>query len=279
MTPALPVCCNPEAFRLLARQLSALNSSDALLVGLVAIARHQCRSADPVAVDGQIQEHANKVRSRVRSTAQRQALLAHLHDYLFDELGFAGNRDDYYNPVNSYLPSVLETRKGLPITLSAVYKLVAERLGLRVQGVGLPGHFVVSAQAEGEPILVDAFAGGRVLSADEAHDKVREIHGPDAPWSEDLVRPVSNRHWLTRTLQNLLNVFGARGQYTDVAAVLEMEMLLWPDQSQLQRDLGLVLARCGMAGPASHWLATYLQNNPDDPQRDDLEQLRSVLTA
>ena len=88
---------------------------------------------------------------------------------------------------------------------------------------------------------------------------------------------MSNRHWLTRILQNLLNVFGARSQYSDVAAVLEMEMLLWPEQSQLQRDLGLVLARCGLTAPASKWLETYLQNNPDDPQREDLEQLRNVL--
>ncbi|HEX8914694.1 MAG TPA: transglutaminase-like domain-containing protein [Humisphaera sp.] len=276
---AKPICCSPDSFEQLARQLSSLNSPDALLLGAVAIARHQIRDADPAQVDEAIQQHANKVRSRVRSTAQKQALLAHLHDYLFDELGFAGNRDDYYNPINSYLPAVLETKRGLPITLSLVYKLVAERLGLRVWGVGLPGHFVVGVQAEGEPVLVDAFNGGRLLSTEEAHEKVKEIHGPETPWTEEWLRPVSNRHWLTRMLQNLLNVFGARSQYCDVAAVLEMEMLLWPDQSQLQRDLGLVLARCGMSGPASRWLETYLRNNPDDPQREDLEQLRNVLLA
>ena len=104
-----------------------------------------------------------------------------------------------------------------------------------------------------------------------------EIHGPETPWSEEYLKPVSNRHWLTRMLQNLLNVFGARSQYANVAAILEMEMLLWPDQSQLQRDLGLVLARCGMPRQASRWLETYLRNNPDDPQREDLEQLRDVL--
>jgi regulator of sirC expression with transglutaminase-like and TPR domain len=276
MPSVKPICCTPEAFDLLARQLPSINSTDALLMGAVAIASHQIHDLDPAAVDQTIQNHANKVRSRVRS-AHRQALLAHLHDYLFDDLGFAGNKDDYYNPVNSYLPAVLETKCGLPLSLSLVYKLIAERLGLRVWGVGLPGHFVVGVQADGEPMLVDAFNGGRELSQDEAHEKVKEIHGPEATWSEEWLRPVSNRHWLTRMLQNLLNVFGARSQYNDVAAVLEMEMLLWPEQNQLQRDLGLVLARCGMSGPASKWLDTYLRNNPDDPQRDDLEQLRNVL--
>lgn len=278
MDQGLPICCDPQAYQLLSSQLNVLSSPDSLLVGAVAISSHQLRDVDLVSVDETIQEHANKVRSRVRSS-RRHVLIAHLHDYLFDELNFAGNRDDYYNAINSYLPAVLETKRGLPITLSLVYKLIAERLGLRVNGVGLPGHFVVSVHAEGEPMLIDCFDGGRLLSREEAHQKVLEIHGPETEWSDELLRPVSNRHWLTRMLQNLLNVFGARSQYRDVAAVLEMEMLLWPDQVQLQRDLGLVLARCGMPGPAMNLLDSYLAANPDDPQRDDLLQLRNVLTA
>ena len=277
MPTVLPMCCTSDAFELLSRQLPSINSPDALLLGAVAIAKHQIKDLDAAAVDQTIQEHANKVRARVRSTTQKQALVAHLHDYLFEEVGFVGNRDDYYNPINSYLPAVLETKRGLPISLSLVYKLIAERLGLRVDGIGLPGHFVVAVHADGDPMMIDPFNGGRELSPEEAHERVREIHGPDAEWSDEWLRPVSNRHWLTRMLQNLLNVFGARSQYSDVAAILEMEMILWPDQNQLQRDLGLVLARCGMTGPASKWLDTYLRNNPDDPQRDDLEQLRNVL--
>jgi regulator of sirC expression with transglutaminase-like and TPR domain len=96
-------------------------------------------------------------------------------------------------------------------------------------------------------------------------------------WSEEMLRPASNRHWLTRVLQNLLNVFGSAGHYADVAAVLEMEMLLWPEQSHLQRDLGLVLARCGMSRSASIWLDRYLQTNPDDPQKSQIEELLQVL--
>ncbi|QOV92025.1 SirB1 family protein [Humisphaera borealis] len=278
MNQALPICCNPQAYRLLESQVASLGSSDALLNGAVAIASHQLRDVDLASVDQAIQEHANKIRSRVRSS-RRHVLVAHLHEYLFEELAFVGNRDDYYNAVNSYLPAVLETKRGLPISLCLVYKLIAERLGLRVNGVGLPGHFVVSVHTDGEPMLIDCFEGGRLLSREEAHQKVMDIHGPDTEWDDELLRPVSNRHWLTRMLQNLLNVFGARSQYTDVAAILEMEMLLWPDQNQLQRDLGLVLARCGMPGPASQWLDAYLENNPDDPQREDLLQLRNVLTA
>jgi regulator of sirC expression with transglutaminase-like and TPR domain len=80
-------------------------------------------------------------------------------------------------------------------------------------------------------------------------------------------------------LQNLLNIFGSGGHYSDVAAMLEMEILLWPEQPRLQRDLALVLARIGMAQSASVWLNRYLESNPDDPQSNDLRQLLDVLTA
>jgi len=276
MFPTLPLCCSPKAFRLLSEQLTHINSPDALLNGAVAISMHQTDDVDPAVVDATIQQYADAVRARVRGR-QPQAQLAHLHDYLFDELGFAGNTEDYYNPANSYLPTVLQTRRGLPITLSLVYKLVAERVGLRSWGVGLPGHFVVAVEAGGPTMLVDAFAGGRMLTPDEAHDRLKETFGQEVEWSEELLRPASNRHWLTRMLQNLLNVFGTRNHYADVAAVLEMEMLLWPEQNHLQRDLGLVLARCGLARPASVWLDRYLQTNPDDPQKGQLKELLDVL--
>lgn len=276
MFPTLPLCCSPKAFRQLSEQMSHINSPDALLSGAVAVSMHQLDDVDPAAVDATVQQYADAVRSRVRGR-QPQALLAHLHDYLFEELGFAGNTEDYYNPANSYLPTVLQTKRGLPITLSLVYKLVAERVGLRSWGVGLPGHFVVAVEAGGPTMLVDAFAGGRMLTPDEAHDRLKETFGQEVEWSEELLRPASNRHWLTRMLQNLLNVFGTRNHYADVAAVLEMEMLLWPEQNHLQRDLGLVLARCGLARPASVWLDRYLQTNPDDPQKGQLKELLDVL--
>jgi len=277
MDVRLPLCANPPGFRYLADQLIAIESPDALLNGAIAVAMHQMPDVDPGAIDRTIQGYADTIRKRVRGR-QPQALLAHLHDYLFDELGFSGNVEDYYNPRNSYLPAVLETKSGLPITLSLVYKLVADRLGLRAWGVGLPGHFLAGIEVEKRSLLVDPFAGGRILTNDEAHARLQESFGTEVEWSEDLLRPASNRHWLTRMLQNLLNVFGAHDRYNDVAAVLEMEMLLWPEQVQLQRDLGLVLARCGMSQPASLWLDRYLQGNPDDPQKTQLEELLHVLS-
>jgi regulator of sirC expression with transglutaminase-like and TPR domain len=128
-------------------------------------------------------------------------------------------------------------------------------------------------------MMVDPFAAGRIVNRDEAHLRLQQIFGDEIEWSDDLLRPASNRLWLTRMLQNLLNTYGSKGQYRDVAAMLEMEMILWPNEARLQRDLALVLARCGMAQPARLWLDRYLKTNPDDPQKRDLKQLLEVLTA
>jgi regulator of sirC expression with transglutaminase-like and TPR domain len=277
--PALPHCCRPEAFELLTEQNKSIDSPDALLLGALAIASHQLTNLAPRTIDNQLQKYTDLIRKRVRGQ-QVQAILAHLHELLFDELKLVGNREDYYNVANSYLPSVLETRKGLPITLSLIYQTIAQRLGLRTWGVALPGHFLVAVEEfPGKRLLVDPFAAGRILTVDEAQDRVQELFGDDVEWSEDLLRPAPHRHWLTRILQNMLHIFSTANQYTDVAAVLEMEMILWPQQAHLQRDLALVLARIGLAGPASAWLDAYLQGNPDDPQSSDLKQLLNVLTA
>ncbi len=276
-----PLCCAPAAYRLLGRQLSAVASSDGLLSGALAIAMHQMGDVNANAVRADLQGLADRVRSRVRG-GQTQALLAHLHEVLFVEEGFKGESEDYFNPASSYLPAVLQARRGLPITLTLVYKLVADRLGLKCWGIGMPGHFLVGVNdappgQEGQKLLIDCFNGGRVLSVDDARTQVASQFSGEVDWSDEMLRPVSHRHWLTRMLQNLLNLFGAEDKFSDVAAMLEMEMLLWPDQQQLQRDLALVLARCGHSRPAGVWLDRYLKSNPDDPQTHELQQLRDVL--
>ena len=278
MRAPMPVSCVPQAFQLLTAHVNSIDAPDALLGGAVAVSMHAVRDVNLADVDARLQKIADQIRGRVRGR-QPQAVLAHMHDVLFDELGFAGNTEDYYNVENNFVPSVLQSRRGLPITLCLIYKNIATRLGIRAYGVNLPGHFLVGVEADGEMMLIDPFARGRSISPDEAHDRLRQIFGDEVEWSEEMMQPASTRLWLTRMLQNLLNSYGAKEQYLDVAAMLEMEMLLWPEETRLQRDLALVLARCGLSEPARVWLDLYLRTNPDDPQHRDLRQLLAVLTA
>lgn len=274
-----PFCCDPTAFDLMRSAREHLETADGLVRGAVALARHEDSSASYEPTRQALLEMGRMVKSRVRGP-QVQAKLAHLHELLFVEQGFIGNSLNYHDPANSYLPAVLESRRGLPISLSLLYKVVAEHAGLSVRGIGLPGHFCVAVELENDELMiVDPFYAGRVLTPAEAHERVRDTYGPSVEWSEQLLRPVTNRHWLTRMMQNLLHTFSERDRMHDVAAMLELELLLWPEQTHLQRDLALVLARVGHVEPASNWLTRYLHSNPDDPQRTDLEQLLEVLSA
>ena len=252
MKPNLPVCCQSESFALLKQAARTIETPDGLLAAAVAVNLHKHPEASLASIDAQLWQLTETVRGRVRGT-QPQAILAHLHDLLFDELGFAGNEDDYYAPANSFLSDVLETKRGLPITLSLVYKIVATRLGLDCHGVGLPGHFLIGLRDGDSTMLVDPFHAGRTLTVDEARDHTQERFGDEVEWSDDLLAPVSHLHWITRLVQNLLHVYNTASDFNDVAAMLEMELLLWPRQAHLQRDLGLVLARLGMSPPSRGW--------------------------
>jgi regulator of sirC expression with transglutaminase-like and TPR domain len=273
-----PVCCEPAAFELMRRARERLETPVGLIEGALAIARHSDAQIDVEAQKHQLYEMGREVRSRVRGS-QPQALLAHLHDYLFVELGFIGNTLNYHDAANSYLQTVLETRRGLPITLSLVYKVVGERAGLKIHGLGLPGHFCAGVEMPEGLAIIDPFYAGRILNQQEAHERIRDTYGSHVEWTEELLSPVTNRHWLTRIMQNLLHTYSERDRVREVAAMLEMELLLWPEQMHLQRDLALVLARLGEVNSASNWLTKYLTANPEDPQRQDLEQLLEVLSA
>jgi regulator of sirC expression with transglutaminase-like and TPR domain len=147
---------------------------------------------------------------------------------MFDVLGFRGNTEDYYNAANSYLPEVLRTRRGLPITLALVYRRVAAGLGLVVHGVNSPGHFLAEVEFEGsgKSMYVDPFFGGGLLNEKEVYERVSQATGQAVdPASEHLAR-ATPRQWLARMLHNLQAVFAASGRERDVYAMQELHGLL-----------------------------------------------------
>jgi regulator of sirC expression with transglutaminase-like and TPR domain len=179
----------------------------------------------PSRVDDELTSLAYKVRSRVRSK-QPRALVAHLHDVLFEELGFAGNAEDYYTAANSYLPSVLKTRRGLPVLLSLVYKCVAERIGLVVHGVNAPAHFVAAVEIDGELMIVDAFQRGRILSRGELSERVAQLTGQALLSSDEAVPLATHRQWIARILMNLISLFTNQAPPEHLQAMKELLALL-----------------------------------------------------
>ena len=223
-----PRYCRPRAYASFAGEVARLNRSpDALLGAAVSLCMHELPEADTAVVDHQIGAWADAIRRRVHQPSV-QALLAHGHDLLFDRLGLTGNADDYYNPINSYLPLVMETRRGIPITLALVYVEVMRRLGVPAEGVAAPGHFLVAVHDMGSDstIYIDPFHGGRMLSAEEAFDLIEQLADAPVPHTPDLLPVATPERWLLRMLRNLQLVFARQDRPTDVGAMRELAALL-----------------------------------------------------
>jgi regulator of sirC expression with transglutaminase-like and TPR domain len=162
--------------------------------------------------------------------------------HLFVDLGFSGNVKRYYDPANSFLNEVVRRRRGLPITLSVLGMEVGRRVGLHLEGVGMPGHFLLR---EGPDVFVDPFDGGRILDRAGAVDRFRAVNGAQAPFDPSYLDPVGPRAILARMLNNLKSVYTGRGDIQALSWVFELRMAL-PGASPLEgRDWARVLGATG----------------------------------
>ena len=205
--------------------LETLQDTQGLVGAATAFAMHANPDASAGAVDERIDALAVRVRRERQGTSLRTTI-AHLHHVLFERERFEGNQLDYYDPGNSYLPTVLATRRGIPISLALIYKAVAARLDLPVIGIGAPGHFLVRVEDESGPLLIDPFHKGRLLREEEAFKLMEASLGAVVPRSEELLRPVDHAAWLSRMLRNLEAIHSRRAQPRDAAAMAELRQLV-----------------------------------------------------
>jgi regulator of sirC expression with transglutaminase-like and TPR domain len=193
--------------------------------------------------------------------------------YLFHDCGFRGNVQDYYDPRNSYLNEVLDRRTGLPITLSAVAIAVGVRAGLDVVGVGLPGHFIARAAADGDEVLFDPFHGGRVLSRADCEVLVEQVTGTPFQATAEALQAVPPGTFILRVLNNLKGSYLRLGEFPKAVRVIERLRQLDSSDVTQQRDLGVSLMRAGQPGRAIDALAAYLDARPEATDADLVTQL------
>ena len=148
----------------------------------------------------QLDDWAAMARDRLLPSATGEETLLALNHVLFEELGFRGAEDDYYNPLNSYVNCVMDSRRGIPISLSAIYLCVARRLGLPVAGIGMPGHFVCRYQTPREEFYIDAFHRGQLLSRVDCKRRIAQLA---VEYDESQLAPVSHRRLMQRMIANL----------------------------------------------------------------------------
>ena len=222
---------------------------------------------------------AAKLRNRLPADFSVTHRLVALNNYLFRELGFSGNMDEYYDPRNSFLNDVLARKTGIPITLSILYLEVGQRLGLKLKGVSFPGHFLVKVRVTGGELVLDPYAGGRSLSEEELRERLAQFTDKDTAKElplEDFLEPASPRQILARLLRNLKAIYLEAMDFDKALGVMNRLVILLPDVPEERRDRGLVFARLECPRAAQEDLSHYAAQRP---QADDAEQIAAQLAA
>lgn len=201
-------------------------------------------------------------------------VLQEMSRYLHQELGFDGDRDNYYDPRNSYLNQVLSRRRGIPITLSLVYLEVAKRLELPMVGIGMPGHFLIRPEFEDAGIFIDAFNGGEILFEQDCQQILQQIYQQPIPLEPQYLAPVSSRQLLLRMLTNLKIIYINQQQLDRILTIVEYILLLVPEAEQEKRDRGLLYYQLGEWDKAKTDLEDYLAAVP---QAEDATLIQRIL--
>jgi len=226
------------------------------------IAESHCGDVHTEKVLGEIDRFASEARTEAEPCSTQEGLLNALRYVLFKKYGFEGNREDYYNPDNSFLHRVVETRKGIPITLSLLTIEVGRRLGVELSGIGLPCHFMVGYPTPVGTRYFDPYFGGIERSRGECVEYVRELTGGSLQVSPEHFRPVSKRVFLSRMLNNLWCIYRQRQDLIKLYCILLQLIALNPGDPSLHLEVADVLSRLGNPWEAHTHISIYSRMNP-----------------
>ena len=257
-----------------AESVDAVGGNFDLATGALLIASTDAPNVDIDGCCANLDRIAEAAQARTPSQAGPLEELNAITDLLFGVIGFAGNRDDYYDPNNSYLHQVLERRLGIPITLSLLCIEVGRRAGVPVLGIGMPGHFLVRHRDE-ENYFVDAFNGGVLMNRAECGAVLRGAAGDDARLEEHHLNPVTPREILARVLRNLKAIYWDREEFDRCITTIGALMAVLPDRPEEQRDRGVVHLKAGNHQQSADDFAAYIEAAP---HADDIETVRNALS-
>ncbi|GAC1413316.1 MAG: tetratricopeptide repeat protein [Burkholderiaceae bacterium] len=215
---------------------------------------------------------AAKLRQRLPADASPVQKLRLLNHFFYQELGFCGNVNDYYHPDNSYVHRVIHTRRGIPISLAVVYIELAQQIGLQIQGISFPGHFLMKLSVQSGEIVLDPFNGSS-LSREELEERLEPIlmsAGKSLSALGFYLQPASARDILVRMLRNLKAVFTEEHAWRRLLGVQERLVILLPNDVAERRDRGLVYANLECPQAALVDLELYLSQRPGAVDADAL---------
>ena len=224
-----------------------------------------------------IDKFAIRLKRRLHSDIAPIPKLRLLNNFFYQELGFSGNFNDYYNPDNSYLHKVLSTRRGIPISLAIIYMELAQQIGLDVKGISFPGHFLMKLSIKTGDIILDPFNGAS-LSREEIEERLEPyfINGrnPEDPPLASYLANATERSILARMLRNLKAVYAEQPHWKEFLNVQQKLVILLPGEIEERRDRGLAYANLDCPNAALQDIEAYLAQCP---QATDAEILRMRL--
>jgi regulator of sirC expression with transglutaminase-like and TPR domain len=244
--------------------LHALNEpGEALGPASLAIARVEYPALDPAPYLQRLERMGEAAAGRLQrqDPADTASLVATLNAYLFEELGFSGNREHYDDPRNSFLNEVLDRRLGIPISLAAVYLEIGRRAGMRLEGVNFPGHFLVRVRA-GEDVIVDPFHGGALLSEVDCRQLLRQHVGEEAAFDRGLLATATRQHIVVRML--LKRLYVRMRSFPQARAIADLLLAVDPSALSELRDRGLLAYHMEDFASALRDLEAYLRLMPRD---------------
>lgn len=253
-----------------------------LLEAAAAVAQDDDPELDPSTVPAAIEALGAALARRLPSDASAAQRLRLLNHYFYGELGFCGNINDYYDVQNSHLHRVLQTRRGIPVTLAVLYTAIAAEVGLQMSGVSFPGHFLVKCSLPQGEVIIDPFTG-RSLSKQELDERLlpyRQRQGLVGELEVPLglyLHAATPRETLARLLRNLKEIHQSREDWPRLRGVMERLVLVVPSEASERRDLALVLAEMEQWGAAARELSTYLDQAPDAADAQAMAERLSEL--
>jgi regulator of sirC expression with transglutaminase-like and TPR domain len=262
--------------------LVADDASLSLFETAVSVAQVEFPQLDTQAVLAEVDGLADKLKRRIPTDAVPLLRLRLLNRYFFQELGFGGNVNDYYDPANSYLHTVLRTRRGIPITLAIIYLEIAGHIGLTARGVSFPGHFLVKLRMPGGEVVIDPFTGQSLSreDLDELLAPYRQSQGLEGEFDVPLglfLQAAPAREVVARMLGNLKEIHRSSHDWARLVAVLDRLVVLHPDALEERRDRGLAHAQLGHVEQAESDLGAYLAQSGRLDDRETIEARLAVL--
>jgi len=247
-----------------------INLAEAALL----IAAEEYRGLDVDAYLARFDAMAATLKGRLRADISPADTIIALNRFLYDEIGFTASAADYYDPRNSFLNEVLDRKRGIPISLAVVYLEVGRRIGLPLQGVSFPAHFLVKCQLREGTVVLDPYAKGVSLSLDDLKRRVRSLReGAEPPNSvlASMLAGASNKDILVRMLRNLKGIYTHHKDWLKALTATDRIITVMPDLAEEYRDRGMIYLNLECFRAALFDLQAYLKMLP---AADDTDTVR-----